>query len=139
MDQYFELDKLEKVCDSFKHKHQKLSDNELLVFLNKEIKLKFINLIEEKETYIGFDTGDHVHGMDIEFTFFIGETFHYYCVNYLDLIPCLHRGDLFIRSLFKDGKLTERYFLYKIELDAINPNKILLGPNCNEFRITKIP
>jgi hypothetical protein len=142
MNHYFDLAELAKVCKKYNHQYKVASENSLVVYLNKEISLEFANTIEEPRNYIGFDTGDHFHGIDIDFTFFIDDDFYHYKINYLNLIPCLHNRELLIRSDYKKGKAISRYLFHKDDVEALDIKQYLTwlaDDKIDELRVTSIP
>ena len=112
-DMKYRLDDIAKLCNENDLRVQRPDEDRIDVHIRDDCVLSFLNLVEEKDTLVGFDgTPWHSHGV----VQFVTGTNTYIECNELDIIIGLVCGELLVISRYLRAVLVDRWIAHKDEL-----------------------
>ncbi len=122
----YRLNKIADLCSENGLQTHLTDHNRIDVKIRTDCVLSFINLVDEEDTFVGFDgTPWHSHGI---VQFMTGPDTYIEC-DELDIIVGLVSGELLIVSQFAKSKLTDRWIIHKdepLDLKYIEPGEELI-------------
>ena len=121
----YRLNQIAELCSENGLKTDKPEKNPVDVKFSDDCLLSFLNLVDEKDTVVGFDgTPWHSHGI---VQFMTGPNTYIGC-DELDIIIGLVSGELLIVSQYVESELTDRWIMHKdepLDLKFIEPGEEL--------------
>jgi hypothetical protein len=108
----YRLDKISELCAEHGLKTNMPDENRIDISIRNDCVLSFLNLVDEKDTLIGFDgTPWHSHGV---VQFMTGTNTYIEC-DELDIIIGLISGELLIVTRYLKSALKDRWIMHKDE------------------------
>jgi hypothetical protein len=121
----YHLNKIAELCFEHGLQTDKPDKNRIDVKISDDYVLSFLNLVDDKDSLVGFDgTPWHSHGI---LQFMTGSNTYIEC-DELDIIIGLVSGELLIVTQYVKSELTDRWIMHKedpLDLKFIEPGEEL--------------